>query len=191
MDAPGARAGRTRVGQTAPNPMVGAEQSPEEWWQALVTASRRLLSSGLVSPSDVKAICCSTQGEGTGARSTATVHAAHELRSSGWTCGAPYLNQAPARRRERGRCGRLQVDPLHPPHRRHAARSPAKIRPAQHASGARAISRTSIARTYKFLNVLDYLNLRLTGQVRRDLRLDPHVVGDRQPRPGRDLRYSD
>ena len=40
----------------------GAEQSPEEWWQAFLTTSRRLIAKGLVPPSKIQAICCSTQG---------------------------------------------------------------------------------------------------------------------------------
>ena len=43
----------------------GVEQSPEEWWQAFIICTRKLLAEGVVSPSSVIAICCSTQGEGT------------------------------------------------------------------------------------------------------------------------------
>src|SRR5262245_49500485 len=43
----------------------GAEQSPEEWWRAFVTAARRLLVRAPESARQVRAVCCSTQGEGT------------------------------------------------------------------------------------------------------------------------------
>ena len=37
----------------------GAEQSPEDWWQAFVAVSGRLLGRGLAPKSSVKAVCCS------------------------------------------------------------------------------------------------------------------------------------
>lgn len=46
-------------------PNGGAEQDPADWWNAIVTASRRLLGKGLVSPGEVVAVCASTQGFGT------------------------------------------------------------------------------------------------------------------------------
>src|SRR5512136_1121820 len=46
-------------------PDGGAEQSPDEWWQAFLSASRRLLARGLAPAGAIRAICCSTQGEGT------------------------------------------------------------------------------------------------------------------------------
>src|SRR5215211_1173129 len=45
-------------------PDGGAEQSPEEWWQAFLSAAGRLLRQQEAGP-DVIAVCCSTQGEGT------------------------------------------------------------------------------------------------------------------------------
>src|SRR5215212_9096193 len=42
-----------------------AEQSPQEWWQAFITASQRVLAREPQSRGRVRAICCSTQGEGT------------------------------------------------------------------------------------------------------------------------------
>src|SRR5512147_2792874 len=46
-------------------PDGGAEQSPEEWWQALLSAAGRLLKREPEAGPRVEAICCSTQGEGT------------------------------------------------------------------------------------------------------------------------------
>src|SRR5512135_3358703 len=43
----------------------GAEQSPEEWWQAFLSAAGRLIQRKQESASNVIAVCCSTQGEGT------------------------------------------------------------------------------------------------------------------------------
>ncbi|MFW9844667.1 MAG: FGGY family carbohydrate kinase, partial [Candidatus Thorarchaeota archaeon] len=46
-------------------PDGGAEQDPDEWWTALITATTRLLSKGLVPIDDIAAICVSSQWSGT------------------------------------------------------------------------------------------------------------------------------
>ncbi|MCX6006369.1 MAG: FGGY-family carbohydrate kinase [Chloroflexi bacterium] len=46
-------------------PDGGAEQSPDEWWSAFLATSQRLLKRGLMPVDSIKAVCCSTQGEGT------------------------------------------------------------------------------------------------------------------------------
>lgn len=43
----------------------GVEQSPEEWWRAFLTAARRLINQGLTPVTNIRGVCCSTQGEGT------------------------------------------------------------------------------------------------------------------------------
>ena len=43
----------------------GAEQAPEEWWQAFLSAAGRLMKQQPLLARDVVAVCCSTQGEGT------------------------------------------------------------------------------------------------------------------------------
>jgi len=45
-------------------PDGGAEQDPDDWWRALVTATRRLTARGLVPLEDIAAICVSTQWGG-------------------------------------------------------------------------------------------------------------------------------
>ena len=45
-------------------PGGGAEQAPDDWWRALVAATRRLLARHAGPASDIAAVCCSTQGEG-------------------------------------------------------------------------------------------------------------------------------
>lgn len=45
-------------------PGGGAEQDPQAWWEAIVTATRRLLVRASVDPSDVAAICMSSQWGG-------------------------------------------------------------------------------------------------------------------------------
>src|SRR6266545_662414 len=46
-------------------PDGGAEQSPEEWWQAFLSAAGRLIQRQQDVAANVIAVCCSTQGEGT------------------------------------------------------------------------------------------------------------------------------
>ncbi|MGY2875889.1 xylulokinase [Marmoricola sp. URHA0025 HA25] len=46
-------------------PGGGAEQDPDEWWRAIVTATRRLLGRELVPVADIAAICMSSQWAGT------------------------------------------------------------------------------------------------------------------------------
>ena len=43
----------------------GVEQSPDEWWSAFITAGQRLLKREPSVKYVVRAVCCSTQGEGT------------------------------------------------------------------------------------------------------------------------------
>ena len=45
-------------------PGGGAEQDPDDWWRAIVTATRRLSARGLVPAEDIAAICVSTQWGG-------------------------------------------------------------------------------------------------------------------------------
>jgi xylulokinase len=45
-------------------PGGGAEQDPDDWWRAIVTATRRLTARGLVPAQDIAAICVSTQWGG-------------------------------------------------------------------------------------------------------------------------------
>src|SRR5512140_1960633 len=43
----------------------GVEQSPDEWWAAFISAAGRLLKRDASYAASVRAICASTQGEGT------------------------------------------------------------------------------------------------------------------------------
>lgn len=46
-------------------PGGGAEQNPEEWWNAIIKTSKRLLDKELVPVEDIVAVCCSSQWSGT------------------------------------------------------------------------------------------------------------------------------
>ncbi len=47
------------------SPNGGAEQKPDDWWNAIMTTSKRLLGKGNVDPNDIVAIVASTQWAGT------------------------------------------------------------------------------------------------------------------------------
>ncbi|HQF62407.1 MAG TPA: FGGY family carbohydrate kinase [Anaerolineaceae bacterium] len=142
-------------------PDGGAEQSPDEWWGAFITAAQRLIGRGLAAPSRIKAVCCSTQGEGTipvnragkalmncvlwmdmrgaanlrqqfgGVIKVSGLGAQHVLRWIGLTGGMPSATGKD---------------------------------PAAHMLLIRDRYPEVYAQTYKFLNVLDFLNLQLTGR---------------------------
>lgn len=166
-------------------PDGGAEQSPDEWWQAFISAAQRLLARGLAPASAVRAVCCSTQGEGT--------VAVDEDGNALMNCilwmdmrGAPHL-----RRQAKGLVNVLGVD---------AFKLLRWIRltggmpsltgkdPAGHMLLVRDRFPDVYARTFKFLNVLDYINLRLTGRFAAtpDSILTSWVTDNRNPD---DIRY--
>jgi xylulokinase len=141
-------------------PDGGAEQSPEDWWQAFLSAAGRLLARDLVPGRAIRAVCCSTQGEG-------TVPVDRD--------GRPLMNCI------------LWMDMRGAPHLRKQFKGPISLDglslfkilrwvtltggmpsptgkdPAGHMLLVRDRFPEVYARTYKFLNVLDFMNLRLTG----------------------------
>ncbi len=141
---------------------VGAEQAPEDWWNAFVGAARELLAALSEKGRDIAAICCSCQGECTVPvdRQGQPLH-----RAISW---ADMRGSEVIRRRAGSRF--LSVAGYHP----------LKLRRwIQRTGGAPALSGKDPAghmaliqeawpaiydRTYKFLNALDYMNLRLTGR---------------------------
>ena len=168
-------------------PDGGAEQSPDEWWRAFLDVSKRLLGRGLVANSSVKAVCCSTQGEGTVAvdrdgKALMNCILWMDMR------GAPYLNK-----RLRGLINVAGVDlfkALRFIRLTGGMPSTTGKDPAAHMLLVRERFPEVYARTYKFLNVLDYLNLRLTGRFTAtfDSILTSWVTDNRN---SDDIRYSD
>ena len=142
-------------------PDGGVEQSPGDWWQAFLDTSSRLFSRKLAPISSIQAVCCSTQGEG-----TIPVDEAGEALSNcilwmdmrgaenlhrqfkGWVnlTGAGVLQTLRWIRLTGGMPSMTGKDP------------------AAHMLWIRDHYPEVYARTYKFLNVLDFLNLRLTGR---------------------------
>ena len=142
-------------------PDGGAEQSPGEWWQAFLSAAARLLKRHQESASSVIAVCASTQGEG-------TVAVDREGNALGnailWMDmrGAPYLHKQLN--------GLINIDGAGISKILRFVRltggmpSMTGKDPAAHMLFIRDAMPELYGRTYKFLNVLDYINLRLTGE---------------------------
>lgn len=139
----------------------GVEQSPEEWWRAFLDASRALLGRGLAPASAVRAVCCSTQGEGTipvDANGVALSNCVLWMDMR----GAPYLKKQFKGWINPVGAGLLQT--LKWIRLTGGMPSMTGKDPAAHMLWIRECQPGVYARTYKFLNVLDYLNLRLTGR---------------------------
>jgi xylulokinase len=166
-------------------PDGGTEQSPDEWWRVFLATAQRLLARGLVPAGSIRAVCCSTQGEGTvpvdsDGRALMNCILWMDMR------GAPYLRQ-----QARGRLNLLGVD---------AGKLLRWIRltggmpsltgkdPAGHMLLVRERFPEVYGRTHKFLNVLDYMNHRLTGRfvATFDSILTSWVTDNRDPD---DIRY--
>lgn len=142
-------------------PDGGAEQRPQDWWQAITRAARRLLARDLAPLSAVRAVCCSTQGEGTVAvdrEGQALMNCILWMDMR----GAPLL-----RKNVQGLINVAGYDPLK------LARwirltgglpSLTGKDPSAHMLLIKERYPQIYEKTYKFLNVLDYINLRLTGR---------------------------
>jgi len=142
-------------------PDGGAEQSPDEWWAAFLSAARRLLKREPDAGRNVSAVCCSTQGEGTVAVDKAGNALANAILWMDMR-GAPHL------KKQLG--GLVNIDGaelfkvLQFIRLTGGMPSMTGKDPAGHMLFIRDTRPDLYERAYKFLNVLDYLNLRLTGE---------------------------
>lgn len=166
-------------------PDGGAEQSPDEWWQAFLSTAQHLLARNLAPRDAIKAVCCSTQGEGT---VPVDVDGKALMNCILWMDmrGAPYLH-----RQVRGKinvAGADVVKLLRWIRLTGGMPSLTGKDPAAHMLLVREKFPAVYARTYKFLNVLDYLNLRLTGRFAAtfDSILTSWVTDNRHPN---EIRY--
>jgi len=142
-------------------PDGGAEQSPEEWWGAFLSAAGRLIKKNQDAGQNVIAVCASTQGEGTVAvdkdgNALGNAILWMDMR------GAPYLRKQLKGLINIDGAGILNV--LRFIRLTGGMPSMTGKDPAGHMLFIRDTMPELYARTYKFLNVLDYINLRLTGE---------------------------
>ena len=141
-------------------PDGGAEQSPDEWWAAFLSATGRLLLRGTPFLS-TEAVCCSTQGEGTIPVDKNGVPLSNCILWMDMR-GAPHL------KKQLG--GLVNIDGASIDKVLRFVRltggmpSMTGKDPAGHMLFIRDTQPEIYAKTYKFLNVLDYLNLQLTGR---------------------------
>jgi xylulokinase len=168
-------------------PDGGAEQAPDEWWTAFLSAAGRLLKREQDAGPRIEAICCSTQGEGTlpvdqNGQALGNCILWMDMR------GAPYL------KKQLG--GLVNIDGASIDKVLRFVRltggmpSMTGKDPAGHMLFIRDTQPEIYAKTYKFLNVLDYLNLRLTGRfvATFDSILTSWVTDNRDPDA---IRYHD
>jgi len=141
-------------------PDGGSEQSPDEWWSAFINASRRLIGRNLIPTAAIRAVCCSTQGEGTvpvdrGGNPLMNCILWMDMR------GAPHLKEQFK--------GMINVTGVGLRNTLRWIRLTGGMPsltgkdPASHMLLVRDRFPAIYEKTYKFLNVLDFINLRLTG----------------------------
>lgn len=167
-------------------PNGGAEQDPRDWWNAFLLTSRKLINKKLVAVEDIAAVCCSTQGEGTVAVDRdgnalmncvlwMDMRGAKNLKKI--TGGAPELAGYNAAKLMRW----INLTG--------GAPSLTGKDPSAHMLFIRDEYPDIYSMTYKFLNVLDYMNLCLTGRFTAtpDSILTSWVTDNRD---SRDVKYS-
>ena len=141
-------------------PGGGAEQDPDQWWDAAMRASKRLLAKELVPSGDIIAISCTAQWSGTVAVNKS---GAHLMNAVIWmdSRGAPYISEIAG--------GKITIQGYDP---RKLCRWLTLTGGAPEHSGKSPLSHILYIKknfpdvyrnTYKFLEPKDYLNLRLTG----------------------------
>ncbi len=166
-------------------PDGGAEQSPEEWWQAFLSAAGRLMKKNY--GANVIAVCASTQGEGTVA-----------VDKDGNALGNAilWMDMRGAANLKKQIGGLINIDGAGISNVLRFVRltggmpSMTGKDPAAHMLFIRDTMPEIYKKTYKFLNVLDYINLRLTGEfvASFDSIVTSWVTDNRNPD---DIHYND
>jgi len=168
-------------------PDGGAEQSSEDWWGAFLSAAGRLLKQQQDSGPRVEAVCCSTQGEGT---------VPVDQRGQALSNCILWMDMRGASHLKQQLGGFVNIDGASIGKALRFVRltggmpSMTGKDPAGHMLFIRDTQPEIYAKTYKFLNVLDYLNLRLTGRfvATYDSILTSWVTDNRDPDA---VRYHD
>ncbi|MFH1136102.1 MAG: FGGY-family carbohydrate kinase [Pseudomonadota bacterium] len=142
-------------------PGGGAEQDPDDWWEAIMSTSKKLLSKGLVKPENVAAVCCSCQWSGTVAVDREGSHLGPAII---WmdSRGADHLKGVMS--------GLVKFDGFPVGKLLTWLRltggvpAPSGKDPVGHIMFIKDERPDVFKRTYKFLEPKDYLNLRFTGK---------------------------
>jgi len=139
----------------------GAEQDPEDWWRAIVGATKSLVGKNVVRASDVVAVSCSAQWSGT----VAVDRDGHALMPAIiWMDlrGGPYVKRLTGGRFEIAGYGLTRL--LTWVRLTGGAPAHSGKDPIAHILYIKHERPEVYAGTYKFLEPKDYLNLRLTGK---------------------------
>jgi xylulokinase len=141
---------------------IGAEQAPEDWWSAFVSSARELIATLPDLSGEVAAVCCSCQGE-----CTVPVNKAGQPlhRALLWL---DMRGVDEIRRRAAGRmfsvAGYGPLKLFHWISRTGGAPTLSGKDSLGHMVFIQKVWPEIYEQTYKFLNALDYMNLRLTGR---------------------------
>lgn len=142
-------------------PGGGAEQNPEDWWQAFLHTATKLIQKGLVPVQDIVAVCCSTQGE-----CTIPVDADGKALMN----VISWLDMRGAKHIHKMAHGLINIEGydlfkvLRWINLTGGAPTLTGTDPAAHMLYVRMERPEIYAKTYKFLAALDYMNLKLTGR---------------------------
>jgi xylulokinase len=141
---------------------IGAEQAPEDWWNAFISAARDLIGMLSELRGEIAAICCSCQGECT----VPVDKKGHPLRRA--MLWLDMRGKEAIRRRAAGRIFSVAGYDAVKLFRWVKLSGGAPTLSGKDSLGHMAFIQDSVPavyhRTYKFLNALDYMNLRLTGR---------------------------
>ncbi len=168
-------------------PEGGTEQAPDEWWQAFTSAAKRLLKNHPDKIQFIQAICCSTQGEGT---------IPVDKQGNALSNCILWMDMRGAANLKNQLKGLVNIDGAALTKVLHFIRSTGGMPsmtgkdPASHMLYIRDEIPDVYEKTYKFLNVLDYMNLRLTGRYAAtvDSILTSWVTDNRDPNA---IQYDD
>lgn len=143
------------------SPGGGAEQDPDEWWDAFIKSTRKLLSKNIVSVDDIVGICMSSQWSGTVAVDENGNHLCNAII---WmdSRGEPYIKQVNQGIINISGYGIMNIFRA----LRISGGAPAHAGkdPIAHILFLKNEHPDIYAATYKFLEPKDYFNLRLTGE---------------------------
>lgn len=168
-------------------PDGGVEQSPDEWWGAFLSAAKRLIAKNQDSASLIRAVCCSTQGEGT---------VPVDKNGKALSNCILWMDTRGANHLKKQLNGLINIDGadifkvLRFVNLTGGMPNLTGKDPAAHMLFIRDTQPEIYARTHKFLNVLDYLNLKLTGEfvASFDSIVTSWVTDNRNPN---EIRYND
>jgi len=139
----------------------GAEQDPDEWWSAFITATTRLVDRKLVPAKEIVAVCVSSQWSGTVAVDKKGKHLHNAII---WmdSRGEPYIREINEGIINISGYGILNILRW----LRSTGGLPAKAGkdPAAHILWLKNEHPDVYEATYKFLEPKDYMNMRLTGR---------------------------